>query len=66
MRSSQTTAVPTSKDSITVYLEPEIHDALKEWAKQRKRSKSFVAAELIEDAVKAWLKQQEKENPEVD
>jgi predicted transcriptional regulator len=60
MLSSEMSDVPTSKDSITVYLEPEIHEALKEWAKQQKRSKSFVAAEVIEEAVKAWKQSQEK------
>lgn len=54
MQLSESIDVPTSKDSITVYLEPEIHEALKEWAKQQKRSKSFVAAEVIEEAVKTW------------
>ncbi len=61
MQLSETTNVPTSKDSITVYLDPELHEALKEWARQQKRSKSFVAAELIEEAVKAWQKTQERE-----
>lgn len=61
MHSSETIAVPTSKDSITIYLDPELHEALKEWAKDRKRSKSFVAAEVIEEAVKAWQKEKGKE-----
>lgn len=61
MQSPEIAAVPTSKDSITVYLEPEIHEALKDWAQQQKRSKSFVAAEVIEQAVKAWQQQKEAE-----
>jgi predicted transcriptional regulator len=60
MQSPKTIAVPTSKDSITVYLDPEIHEALKEWAQQQKRSKSFVAAEALAAAVKSWQQQQKK------
>ena len=52
--------MPTPKDSITVYLEPELHEALKAWAEDEQRSKSFLAAVVIEQAVKAWQAERAK------
>jgi len=59
MAISEARSMPTSKDSLTIYLEPEIKQALQEWAKSEKRSMSFIASQLVEEAVKARQKEGE-------
>jgi predicted transcriptional regulator len=48
--------MPTTQESLTVYLSPEVKAKLAEWAKQDQRSMSFLAAKLITEAVEMWEK----------
>ncbi len=57
MQSPKTSAVPSSKDAITIYLDPEIHEALRQWAELEDRSKTYLASKAVTEAVKAWMKQ---------
>jgi predicted transcriptional regulator len=50
--------VPTSKESLTVYLPAEIKDALKQWSESEQRSMAFLAEEVITKAVNDWLEKQ--------
>jgi hypothetical protein len=50
--------VPTQKPRTTIYLEPELFQALEERAKEEKRTISNLCNLLIEQAMKAWLEQQ--------
>lgn len=52
--------MPTNKDQITVYLEPEIKAKLQQWAEEERRSMAFIAAQVIEDAIAAREKKQRK------
>jgi hypothetical protein len=47
--------VPTQKPRTTIYLEPELFEALQERAKEEKRTVSNLSNLLIEQAMKAWL-----------
>ncbi|MFH7029358.1 MAG: ribbon-helix-helix protein, CopG family [Heteroscytonema crispum UTEX LB 1556] len=52
--------VPTKKPRTTIYLEPELMEALEERAKQEKRTVSNLCNLLLEQAMSEWLKQKEK------
>lgn len=52
--------MPTSKEAVTVYLEPELKEKLAQWAKEEKRSMAFLAAEAIERAIQAWEASKQK------
>lgn len=39
-------------ESVTAYVSPDTKNLLAQWAKEEKRSVSFLIAQLIEDAVK--------------
>ncbi|AFZ01548.1 ribbon-helix-helix domain-containing protein [Calothrix sp. PCC 6303] len=52
--------VPTKKPRTTIYLEPELMEALEERAKQEKRTVSNMCNLLLEQAMSEWLKQKEK------
>jgi hypothetical protein len=47
--------VPTQKPRTTIYLEPELFEALQDRAKEEKRTVSNLSNLLIEQAMKAWL-----------
>jgi predicted transcriptional regulator len=51
--------VPTSKESLTVYLPAEIKEALKQWSEAEQRSMAFLAEEVITKAVNQWLESQQ-------
>lgn len=51
--------VPTKKPRTTIYLEPELMEALEQRAKQEKRTVSNLCNLLIEQAMNEWLKQKE-------
>jgi predicted transcriptional regulator len=59
MRSFTRSALPTSKDQITVYLSPEDKEELRKWAEAEQRSMAFLAAQAIREAISR--RQQEKE-----
>jgi predicted transcriptional regulator len=59
MPSPRTSTMPTSKENLTVYLEPELKEKLAQWAKAEKRSMAFLAAEAIANAVSEWESTQE-------
>jgi predicted transcriptional regulator len=48
--------VPTSKESLTVYLPAEIKEALKQWSESEQRSMAFL---VITKAVNEWLEKQQ-------
>ncbi len=52
--------VPTKKPRTTIYLEPELMQALEERAKEEKRTVSNLCNLLIEQAMNEWLKQKGK------
>jgi hypothetical protein len=52
--------VPTKKPRTTIYLEPELMQALEERAKQERRTVSNLCNLLIEQAMDEWLKQKPK------
>jgi len=52
--------VPTKKPRTTIYLEPELMQALEERAKEEKRTVSNLCNLLIEQAMGEWLKQRNK------
>ncbi|NJR19983.1 MAG: ribbon-helix-helix protein, CopG family [Calothrix sp. CSU_2_0] len=52
--------VPTKKPRTTIYLEPELMQALEERAKQEKRTVSNLCNLLLEQAMSEWLKQKGK------
>ena len=57
MKTSKTytgSTLPTSKESLTVYLQPDIKDALKQMSEEQKRSMAFLAEEAINEMVKQW------------
>lgn len=59
--------LPTSKESLTVYLQPEVKEALKQMADEQKRSMAFVAEQAIVAAVDLWQAQNsKKQTPEAD
>lgn len=60
MEFSKTLLMPTTQESLTVYLSPEVKAKLAEWAKQEQRSMSFMAAKLITEATEAWEKSASK------
>lgn len=60
MLSPRTLDMPTSKENLTVYLEPELKEKLAQWAKEEKRSMAFLAAAAIEKAVNDWEASREK------
>jgi predicted transcriptional regulator len=51
--------VPTSKESLTVYLPAEIKETLKQWSEAEQRSMAFLAEEVITKAVNQWLEGQQ-------
>lgn len=54
--------VPTKKPRTTIYLEPELMQALEERAKEEKRTVSNLCNLLIEQAMNEWLKKREKQS----
>ena len=52
--------VPTAKPRTTIYLAPELFQALERRAKEERRTMSNLCNLLIEDAMQVWL----DENPE--
>ncbi|MBD2054468.1 ribbon-helix-helix protein, CopG family [Oculatella sp. FACHB-28] len=48
--------MPTSQEPLTVYLPPEVKEALQKWAEEEERSMSFLAAKAIIEAVKSRKK----------
>lgn len=52
--------VPTKKPRTTIYLEPELMQALEERAKEEKRTVSNLCNLLIEQNMNEWLKQKGK------
>jgi hypothetical protein len=52
--------VPTKKPRTTIYLEPELMQAIEERAKDEKRTVSNLCNLLLEQAMNEWLKQKEK------
>ena len=52
--------VPTKKPRTTIYLEPELMQAIEERAKEEKRTVSNLCNLLLEQAMNEWLKQKEK------
>ena len=52
--------VPTAKPRTTIYLTPELFQALERRAKEERRTMSNLCNLLIEDAMQVWL----DENPE--
>ncbi|WP_245912369.1 ribbon-helix-helix domain-containing protein [Brunnivagina elsteri] len=52
--------MPTKKPRTTIYLEPELMEALEERAKQEKRTVSNMCNLLLEQAMSEWLKQKGK------
>ncbi len=54
--------VPTKKPRTTIYLEPELMQALEERAKEEKRTISNLCNLLIEQAMNEWLNQRKKTN----
>ena len=52
--------VPTKKPRTTIYLEPELMQALEERAKEEKRTVSNLCNLLIEQAMNEWLNQRKK------
>ena len=58
--------VPTKKPRTTIYLEPELYQALEERAKEEKRTISNLCNLLIEQAMSEWLKQKAKDKSKQD
>lgn len=56
MKFFEPVSMPTTQESLTVYLSPEVKVKLAEWAKQEQRSMSFLAAKLITEAIETWEK----------
>lgn len=54
--------VPTKKPRTTIYLDPELMQAIEERAKEEKRTVSNLCNLLIEQAMNEWLKQREKQS----
>lgn len=52
--------VPTKKPRTTIYLEPDLMEALERRAKEEKRTVSNLCNLLIEQAMNDWLKQKER------
>ena len=52
--------MPTPKPRTTIYIEPELYEALQRRAKEERRSISNLCNILIEDAMTVWL----ENNPE--
>jgi hypothetical protein len=55
--------VPTKKPRTTIYIEPELFQALEERAKEEKRTISNLCNLLIEQAMKAWLESRPTDTP---
>lgn len=51
----QSLSVPTPKPRTTIYLDPELYQALERRAKEERRSISNLCNILIEDAMQIWL-----------
>ena len=47
--------MPTPKPRTTIYIEPELYEALQRRAKEERRSISNLCNILIEDAMTVWL-----------
>lgn len=52
--------VPTKKPRTTIYLEPELMQALEQRAKEEKRTVSNLCNLLIEQAMNEWLNQRKQ------
>jgi hypothetical protein len=55
--------MPTHKPRTTIYLEPELFQALEQRAKQEKRTMSNLCNLLMEQAMEIWLKTHTVTNP---
>lgn len=50
----RTTPMPTTKEALSVYLEPELKEDLAAMAQAEDRSMAYIAAKAIEKAVQEW------------
>lgn len=57
---SRTTPMPTAKESLSVYLDPDLKEDLARMAKTEERSMAYIAAKAIEKAVQEWKSSQQK------
>jgi predicted transcriptional regulator len=64
MAVSKSPAMPTSKESVTVYLTEEVKQKLIEIAQSEKRSMAFMGEQFILDGIEAWEKRQKKAKPD--
>jgi predicted transcriptional regulator len=46
--------MPTTKESLSVYLEPDLKEDLATMAQEEERSMAYIAAKAIERAVQEW------------
>jgi predicted transcriptional regulator len=64
MQSSEFRSMPTSKESLTVYLEEDMKRKLQEIAKQERRSMAFMAEQFILEGIAAWERKQAEQKDE--
>ena len=56
----RTAPMPTTKEALSVYLEPELKDDLAAMAQEEDRSMAYIAAKAIEKAVQEWKASKQK------
>ncbi|MGB7313907.1 MAG: ribbon-helix-helix protein, CopG family [Nodosilinea sp.] len=52
--------MPTTKEALSVYLEPELKEDLAAMAQDEDRSMAYIAAKAIERAVREWKDSKQK------
>lgn len=57
---SRTTPMPTAKEALSVYLDPDLKEDLAQMAQEMDRSMAYIAAKAIEKAVQEWKASQPK------
>jgi predicted transcriptional regulator len=59
MALSKTPAMPTSKETVTIYLTEEVKAKLLEIAKKEQRSMAFMGEKFIMEGIANWDKEQQ-------
>jgi predicted transcriptional regulator len=62
MALSKSSAMPTSKETVTIYLPEDVKQKLLEIAKTEKRSMAFMGEQFILEGIKNWEKRQKRNN----
>lgn len=60
MALSKSSTMPTSKETVTIYLTEEVKQELIEIAQSEKRSMAFMGEQFILEGIKNWKKRQKK------